>query len=114
MINPEIKGGQKDLSIGDFLHLLFIDLIISGLFMLFLYLIQLDLSIFHKINLEEIENPTLFMAVGILIIVPLEEFLFRYYLNYRTKNLWVSAILFFLVFIVSFDTGDSLGNSIFF
>lgn len=113
VINPEIKGGQKDLPIGDFLYLLFLDLIITGMFMLFLFLIGVDKSAFHKINLEEIEeNLMLFMAVGILVVVPFEEFLFRYYLNYNTRNLGVSALLLFLTFIVSFGASDPLGNSI--
>ena len=112
---PAIISGPKALRLTDFLYLLLLDLIITGLLMLFLYLLGLDKSAFLRLDVEEIkENLVFFMAAGILVIVPLEEFLFRYYLNYSTKNLWVSAILLVLAFFALFDTDDPLGNSIIF
>jgi membrane protease YdiL (CAAX protease family) len=111
--HPATKSGPKALRLTDFLYLLLLDLIITGVLMLFLSLLGLDKSAFLRLDMEEIkENLVFFMAAGILVVVPLEEFLFRYYLNYNTKNLWISAILLFLFFIISFDASDPLGSSI--
>jgi hypothetical protein len=115
VINPEIRYGHKELPMRDFLYLLFLDLIVTGICLLFLFLIGLDKSAFHKMNPEEInENLFFFMVMAILLAPPLEEFLFRYYLNYNTKNMWISAVLLFLLFMAVFETGDHLGNSIYF
>lgn len=114
LIQPTIQK-PKSFPIRHFLTLLLIDIFLTGICLSFFQIIGFDNRAYFKLTLEEIQEIKGFLiATAILLAPPMEEFFFRYYLNYNTKNLWISAILLFLAFIVAFDSAAPLGNSIYF
>jgi hypothetical protein len=56
----------------------------------------------------------LFMVLAVIVAPVWEEFQHRYYLDYRIKSLFISAIFLLLFFFLSYDELNPLQNAIIF
>lgn len=115
LINPRRNQDLKPFSLGQFLFLILIQL---SLVIVVLLLEELLFGIapnkfstnFKMMNEEII----LFMILGSIAVPIMEEFLHRYYLNYRTKTILVSSSLLLLYFFSEYGGLNPIQNTIHF
>ncbi|HLT07238.1 MAG TPA: CPBP family glutamic-type intramembrane protease [Cyclobacteriaceae bacterium] len=112
---PDIKREERELPFRSFMHLLLLDLAFAGLLTAFLHLLGIDKSAYHRFDMELFKKlPILFFIGGVIVAPFFEEYLFRYFLDYRTKTLTISTIMLFLVFVMAFDRSSPFDNAIYF
>lgn len=115
LIRPERNYCLKSLSLNQFL------LLILFQFSIIIVLLALEGLLFgitpnkFVADFEEVNrNIILFMILGSVVFPVLEEFLHRYYLNYRNRNILTSSFLLLLYFFVEYDKLDPVQNIIHF
>ena len=87
---PDIKREERELPFRSFMHLLLLDLAFAGLLTAFLHLLGIDKSAYHRFDMELFKKlPILFFIGGVIVAPFFEEYLFRYFLDYRTKTLTI-------------------------
>lgn len=113
LIRPERNYSLKPLSLSNFLQLILLQFaIIIILFVLEALLFGITPNRFGS-NFEEVHrNIILFMILGSIISPVLEEFLHRYYLNYRSRSLLISSFLLLLYIFEEYDALDPIQNII--
>lgn len=103
------------MSLFNFIHIFLIDLIITLVFIEITDLLCIVKDSSFVIKFEEInENIILYMIIGGVFFPILEEFLHRYYLDYKSKSLLISTILILLYFFLDFNVLNPLQSGIHF
>ena len=104
LLNPPIKSGIKKLSIKNFLFLFVVELVVLLFFTIINDYFFGSYSNKFMDNIEEIyENVVLLIIIGAILFPVFEEFLHRYYLDYKSKSLLISAVLLLIYFLLTFD-----------
>ena len=115
LIRPAHNYSLKPLSLSKFLLLILLQLaIIIILLALEELLFGITLNKFGSGFDEVHRNIILFMILGSVIFPVLEEFLHRYYLNYRSSSIFISSFLLLLYFFAEYDLLDPIQNIIHF
>jgi len=115
LIHPENIKQRQWMTLSSFIFLFVINFFIVILFLFLQYHIFGEIENSLSKNFEKInENIVFYLIFGVFFFPIWEEYLHRFYLNYRIKYLLISTVLSLFVFILNFEDVNPLQNSIHF